>query len=199
MAGALPWILVGRALRPVERIRAQVDRISGSDLHLRVEEPPVDDEVGRLARTMNAMLGRVESSAERQAQFVSDASHELRSPLAALLAELEVARLHPETAKWPAVASAAIDDGLRLQRIVDDLLLLARSDENHLTPRHEAVDLDEVVLAEGARTSGPGRVAVELHGVAAARVAGDPDLLGRLVRNLAENAERHASHQVVWR
>ncbi len=193
VAGVAAWSLTGRALRPVERIRAQVAQISGGDLHQRITEPPVDDEVGRLARTMNRMLARIQSAADRQTQFVSDASHELRSPLAALLAELEVARGHPESADWPTVADAAMADGVRLQRIVEDLFLLARSDEDHLIPRHEQVDLDELALAEGERLRSRGRVEVDLRAVGATRVTGDRDLLSRLVRNLAENAERHAS------
>jgi heavy metal sensor kinase len=196
VVGVLVWWLVGWALRPVEAIRAQVAEISGGDLHRRVTEPPVDDEIGRLARTMNAMLGRIESSAERQARFVSDASHELRSPLAALLAQLEVARSHPTSADWQRVADVAIDDGRRLERIVNDLLLLARSDEGHLHPAHQRVDLDELVLAEAERLRGRGRVHVDIHAVGAGRVDGDRDLLQRVVRNLAENAERH-THRVV--
>lgn len=194
--GALAWVLAGRALRPVEDIRAQVAEISGGDLHRRVTEPPLDDEIGRLARTMNAMLGRIESAADRQSRFVSDASHELRSPLAALLAQLEVARAHPDSADWAAVADAAIEDGTRLHRIVDDLFLLARSDEGHLHPHQESVDLDELVLDEGGRLRTRHNVTVDLHAVSAGRVLGDRDLLRRVVRNLAENAERHAAGTV---
>ncbi|HLH29157.1 MAG TPA: ATP-binding protein, partial [Acidimicrobiales bacterium] len=196
VTGLVAWLLVARALEPVERIRSQVASISGGDLDQRVEEPPVDDEVGRLARTMNAMLARIEASAERQSQFVADASHELRSPLASLLAELEVARRHPESTDWPAVADSALEDGARLQRIVDDLLLLARSDEGHLHARLRPVDLDELAIAEGEELRGRGRVRVDLHRVGAARVHGDADLLRRLLRNLAENAERHAESVV---
>ena len=197
-AGFAAWFLTGRALRPVERIRGQVATISGGDLHQRVSEPPTDDEVGRLAQTMNAMLSRLQSASDRQAQFVADASHELRSPLAALLAELEVARDHPETADWGSVTNAAITDGVRLQRIIEDLLLLARSDEDHLVPRREQVDLDELALAEGARMLSRGQVRVDLHAVGAARLTGDRELLRRLVRNLADNAEHHASSTVAF-
>lgn len=196
LVGWLVWVLAGRALRPVEEIRAEVAEISGGDLHRRVSEPPLDDEVGRLARTMNAMLERLEGSAERQARFVSDASHELRSPLAALLAQLEVARAHPSSADWPTVADRAMEDGGRLQRIVDDLVLLARGDEGHLRPARDPVDLDELVLAEADRLRGRHRVEVDLRAVGAGRVLGDADLLRRVVRNLAENAERHARRQV---
>jgi len=81
---AVAWALVGRALRPVEAIRAEVEAIGGTTMHRRVPEPRSGDEVGRLARTMNAMLGRLETSAQRQRQFVSDASHELRSPVGSI-------------------------------------------------------------------------------------------------------------------
>ena len=198
VVGILVWWLVGWALQPVERIRAQVAEISGGDLHRRVTEPPVEDEIGRLARTMNAMLGRLESSADRQARFVSDASHELRSPLAALIAQLDVARSHPGSADWPRVAETAIEDGRRLERIVNDLLLLARSDEGHLHPAHERVDLDELVLAQAEQLRARGRVRTDIHAVGAGRVDGDRDLLQRVVRNLAENAERHAQGVVAF-
>jgi signal transduction histidine kinase len=196
LAGFLAWMLAGRALRPVEAVRVEVSEISGSDLQRRVVVPPVDDEVGRLVRTMNEMLSRIEAGDDRRKQFVSDASHELRSPLAALLAQVEVARAHPDLADWPAVAEAVLEDGTRLWKIVDDLLLLARSDEGHLRAGHESVDLDELVLAEGRRLAEHGRVSIDLSAVGAARVIGDPDQFSRVVRNLLENAERHATHLV---
>lgn len=198
VVGILVWWLVGWALRPVERIRAQVADISGGDLHRRVTEPPLDDEIGRLARTMNAMLGRLESSADRQARFVSDASHELRSPLAALMTQLDVARRHPASADWPRVADTAVDDGRRLERIVNDLLLLARSDEGQLRPAHDRIDLDELVLAQAEQLRARDRVRVDIHAVGAGRVLGDRDLLQRVVRNLADNAEGHAQRKVTF-
>ncbi|MGH9093141.1 MAG: histidine kinase dimerization/phospho-acceptor domain-containing protein, partial [Acidimicrobiales bacterium] len=161
LVGVLEWILVGRALRPVEAIRAEVADVTAGDLHRRVPEPPLDDEVGRLARTMNAMLARLEEGSDRQRQFVADASHELRSPLAGLLAEVEVARAHPGTADWAAVSDAVVEEGSRLSRIIDDLLLLARSDEGHLAPGRDPVDLDELVLADASRLRARGRVAVD--------------------------------------
>ncbi len=198
LVGVGEWVLAGRALRPVESIRAEVAEITAGDLHRRVPQPPIDDEIGRLARTMNAMLGRLEASADRQRQFVSDASHELRSPLAALLAQVEVARARPQAADWSAVADAVADEGARIWRVVDDLLLLARSDEGHLLPRRDAVDIDELVLADAARLRVQGKVHVDLTGVGAGRVAGDREQLQRVVRNLADNAERHASSAVTF-
>ncbi|MGP8059783.1 MAG: sensor histidine kinase [Acidimicrobiales bacterium] len=196
LAGAFAWILAGRALQPVEAIRAEVAEISGGDLHRRVPEPGFDDEISRLAATMNAMLERIEAANEAQRRFISDAAHELRSPLAGLLAQVDVARTHPNVADWTVVADHVIEDGTRLQRVVDDLLLLARSDEGHLVAGHDPVDLDELVLDEGQRMVARGRVAVDLRQVSAARVVGDREQLRRVVRNLVENAERHAASGV---
>jgi signal transduction histidine kinase len=194
----LVWILAGRAMRPVESIRREVSDISVSDLHRRVPVPPVDDEIARLASTMNAMLSRLEAATDRQRQFVSDASHELRSPLATVITVLEVARARPESADWPSVAATAEAEAGRLGQIVDNLLLLARSDEGQLVPGHEPVDLDELVLAEGERLRAQDRVTVDLRGVGAGRVLGDREQLGRVLRNLADNAERHAAGTVTF-
>jgi signal transduction histidine kinase len=194
----LVWILAGRAMRPVESIRREVSDISVSDLHRRVPVPPVDDEIARLASTMNAMLSRLEAATDRQRQFVSDASHELRSPLATVITVLEVARARPESADWPSVAATAEAEAGRLGQIVDNLLLLARSDEGQLVPGHEPVDLDELVLAEGERLRAQDRVTVDLRGLGAGRVLGDREQLGRVLRNLADNAERHAAGTVTF-
>ena len=130
LVAAVAYVLVGRALRPVEAIRAEVDAITGSTLHRRVSEPPTDDEIGRLARTMNAMLDRLDTAATRQRQFVADASHELRSPVAAIRTGLEVARRKADRANWPAVADTALAEESKLEALLDDLLLLANHDEN---------------------------------------------------------------------
>jgi signal transduction histidine kinase len=198
VSAVLVWILAGRAMRPVESIRREVSDISVSDLHRRVPVPPVDDEIARLASTMNAMLSRLEAATDRQRQFVSDASHELRSPLATVITVLEVARARPESADWPSVAATAEAEAGRLGQIVNNLLLLARSDEGQLVPGHEPVDLDELVLAEGERLRAQDRVAVDLRGVGAGRVLGDREQLGRVLRNLADNAERHAAGTVTF-
>ena len=95
----------------------------------RVPEPATDDEVGRLARTMNAMLARLETSAHKQRQFVSDASHELRSPLASIRTNLEVALRNPDRADWPEVAQRALAEDVRMEDTVSELLDLARLDE----------------------------------------------------------------------
>jgi len=107
LSAAAVWLIVGRALKPVERIRRAVTEITSVDLTRRVPEPTTDDEIRRLANTMNDMLGRLDEAARRQRRFVSDASHELRSPLAAIRTTLEVALAHPDKAPWPTIVARA--------------------------------------------------------------------------------------------
>jgi signal transduction histidine kinase len=197
LAAALTWFVVGRALRPVDAIRAEVDAIGARDLHRRVPEPRTGDEIDRLARTMNAMLERVEIASERQRRFVADASHELRSPLTSIRAQLEVGLTHPERVERDAEQRALLDETMRLQRLVDDLLVLATADEPTSAPSHEIVDLDDVVLAEVRRLRVRGAVQIDAHGVSAAQVEGDRDALTRVVRNLLDNAERYAASTVI--
>ncbi|MDQ1466600.1 MAG: hypothetical protein QOH10_1015 [Actinomycetota bacterium] len=193
LVGLVAWILVGRALRPVEAIRAQVDEISATTMFRRVPVPNTDDEVARLARTMNTMLDRLERASARQRAFVSDASHELRSPVSTIRAELEVASADAEHADWPEVAKRTLGETDRLSRLVDDLLALARLDEAQGPPRRRPVDLDDLVLEEGSRTH---RVPVSTAGVSAGRVSGDERQLAQVVRNLVDNAQRHAESRV---
>ncbi|MDQ3943917.1 MAG: ATP-binding protein [Actinomycetota bacterium] len=196
LAGMAVWMLVGRALRPVEGIRRQVAEISEAALDRRVPEPPHDDEVGRLARTMNAMLGRLQRSAERQGRFVADASHELRSPLAATRTTLEVALAHPGSTTWEAAAGDVLAETERMERLVDDLLFLARGDEGQLRAAPGPVDLDDIIGAEANRTRARGRVGIDTSDVGAAQVRGVGAHLERVVRNLLENAEIHARSAV---
>jgi signal transduction histidine kinase len=198
LAGLLVWLLVGRSLRPVEVIRSQVAAISNTaQLDRRVGEPPINDEVGRLAQTMNAMLDRLHRSAERQRRFVADASHELRSPLASSRAQLEVALSHPDPATWEALAGDLLAENQRMERLVNDLLFLARNEERPiLLAAAGPLDLDDIVLAEAGRLRQRGQVQVDISRVSAGRVSGVGDHLTRVVRNLVENAERHAAGQV---
>jgi signal transduction histidine kinase len=193
LVGLLVWVLVGRALRPVEAIRAQVDEITATTMYRRVPVPNTDDEVARLATTMNGMLDRLEQASARQRAFVSDASHELRSPVSTIRTELEVASADAGHADWPEMARRTLGETERLSRLVDDLLALARLDEAQGPPRRVPVDLDDLVLEEGTRTH---RVPVSTAGVSAGRVNGDERQLAQVVRNLVDNAQRHATSQV---
>ena len=191
------WVVVGRALAPVDRMRAQVDAIGAHELDRRVETPPADDEIARLARTLNRMLARLEASHARQRQFVADTSHELRSPIASIREQAEVALAHPGRIEIEPLAASVHADALRLQALVDDLLLLARADEQTLELRSRPVDLDDAVFAEARsmrRATGP---EIDVSAVSAARVIGDEASLRRVVRNLLENATRSASRDVV--
>ena len=185
VVGAATYFFAGRALRPVEAIRAQVASMSEKDLAERVPVPVARDEVGRLAETMNAMIARLESAQKVQRRFVADASHELRSPLATIGAGLELLQDSD-----PGTVRTLRGETERLGRLVDDLLLLARADERGLQPRRDEVDLDELVEAERSRPYDDG-VRTEVR-TAPVRVVGDRGQLVRVLRNLVDNAHRQA-------
>ncbi|MEU4980909.1 HAMP domain-containing sensor histidine kinase [Streptomyces sp. NPDC021969] len=178
------WLVTRRALRPVEGIRREMAAITASeDLARRVPVPGTHDEVARLATTTNETLAALESSVERQRGFVADASHELRSPIASLRTQLEVAAAHPELLDL----EGAVADTVRLQRLAADLLLLARLDAGE-RPADARVD-----LAALAREAAEGRTGVRVRGdEGAVSVAGSRGQLGRVLANLLDNAERHA-------
>ncbi len=190
------WKVVGRALSPVEAIRREVDAISAGELYRRVPEPIARDEIARLAATMNGMLGRLERSQARQRRFVSDASHELRSPLASIRQHAEVALAHPDRVTVGELAETVLAEDLRVQGLVDDMLLLARADEETLVAAEETVDLDDVVLAEAGRLAATTRLIVDQGGISAGRVRGDALQLQRMTRNLLDNAARHARDRI---
>lgn len=194
VAGSV-FFVVGRTLRPVEAIRRRVASISSTDLGSRVPVPAADDEISRLASTMNAMLDRLQDAQSAQRRFVADASHELRSPLAALRATVDVARQHPDSVSWHDAAEGAIAETDRLDQLVDDLLLLANTDERGFAGERRDVDLDDVIATERDRLRGLGRLRVESH-ISTVRVIGDRRQLERLVRNLCDNAARAATSTV---
>jgi signal transduction histidine kinase len=189
------WFMVGRTLRPVEDIRAEVASISHRRLDRRVPIPPTNDEIGRLALTMNEMLGRLEDASNRQRDFVGNASHELQSPLASFRTQLEVAAAHPKGVDWPSLARDLLADGNRMEGLVQDLLFLAREDAE--APRSTTpVDLDDVVLEEVTRLRTTCSVDVHVEGVSAAPLPGHHEDLARLVRNLLDNACAYASSRI---
>lgn len=189
------WLLVGRALQPVEAVRSQAAVIPGTDLTRRLRPPGAKDELARLTATFNELLARIENASAQQRRFVADAAHELRSPIATLRTQLEVTGRG--AAQEPGLSSAIpglIGDVDRLSHLVDDLLALARLDAQPAQHR-QVVDLDDIVLdqARAVRHRGP---AVDVTGVSAGRVTGDLSALTRVVRNLLDNATRHAARTV---
>ena len=196
--GLLVWWLVGRTLAPVEAIRAEVAHIGGSDRSRRVPVPPGDDEVARLARTMNDMLERIDDVSHRQQQFLADASHELRSPLTRMRAELEVDLAHQGDADLLATHRSVLEEAVGLQRLAEDLLLVAREDAGAGPVGEELVALDELVGQVARRLPAGDGVRFDLTEVEPAQVRGDRDALARALSNLADNAIRHAATTVWW-
>ena len=192
LVGAATFLFVGRTLRPVEAMRRQAASITSRNLHTRLPVPAADDEVAALAETMNTMLDRIESAAAAQRRFAADASHELRSPLATIQANADLL-LSADLAEPPARSVARIQrESARMARLVADLLLLARVDDQDLRLRREDVDLDDLVYAERERAALE-HPELRLDGVVEpARVLGDVDSLQRVLRNLVDNAARHA-------
>lgn len=194
VVGSATFLLVGRTLRPVEAIRRRVADIDGAQVGQRVPVPAACDEVGRLAGTMNDMLERLDAAASAQRRFVSDASHELRSPLTTVRTNLEVAQVHPDLTDWNRLTQIVLEETGRMQTLVSDMLLLARSDERGLQLRLSDVDLDDLCQAEAERLRAGGTKVVTA--IAPVRVHGDTDRLARVLRNLADNAARHARSTV---
>lgn len=186
---------VGRSLKPIENIRRQAATI-GSDPSQRVPVPRSHDEVSRLAVTVNHMLDLLEASALKQTRFIGDASHELRSPLATLRAQVDVA-LNPLTRSDALTTLRLVQvQAVRMSSLIDDLLFLAHTDEGRHRDDLEVLDLDEIVIDEFHRMEELGLVAVRLEGVQAVRTAGRRRDLARLVRNIGDNAVRHARSTV---
>lgn len=196
LLAAVIWLVVDRALAPVDRIRARVDAIGPADLGVRVDVPATGDEVARLASTMNRMLGRLDAAATAQRRFISDASHELRSPLASIRQHAEVARAHPDRLSGAELAEVVLAEGIRLQDLVDQLLVLARLEETGGAITRRPVDLDDLALAEARRLRDTTGLTIDTTRVGAGRVEGDERLLSRVLRNLADNAARHARNRV---
>jgi signal transduction histidine kinase len=194
VAGTSYW-LTGLALAPVEVMRRRVAGISATDPAVRVPVPPSRDEVAQLATTMNAMLQRLADSADAQRRFVADASHELRSPLASIRAAHEIAAVHPQASDFPTLNTDVLAEVSRLERLVNDLLFLARSDEDGARPQIEEVDLDDLVADEAHRLGRTTGLHIGLEGPPV-RVAGDRNQLTRALRNLVDNAARHATDHI---
>ena len=195
LLGAVVWWLVGRTLQPVEAIRTEVATIGATELDRRVPAPDTDDEIARLASTMNAMLDRLEEAVRQQQRFVADASHELRSPLTRIRTEVEVALADNGHDDSAAILDSVLEETGELHRLVADLFHLARSDAGMTSSRREVVDLDDLVFREARRLRADG-YQVDIDRLSAAQVSGDAYQLTRVVRNLLDNAARHANQLV---
>lgn len=189
------YAIVGRALAPVEAIRRRVADVSTADQDARVPVPDSQDEIALLAETMNSMLTRLQAAAQAQHRFVADASHELRTPLATIRTTTELSTLHPEAMDRDRATELVLTETRRLERLVSDLLLLARSDERGLIMHSEDVDLDDIVTGEIARLRNDSSVRVMVD-VVSVKVHGDAQHLLRAVRNLMDNASRFATTTV---
>ena len=201
------WLVTGYTLRPIAELRRGAAEVTQTGLPRDLPVPLARDEVRSLAVTLNDMLGRLADAQQRQRDLVSDTAHELRSPIASIRAQLEVALDHPDGVDWPETARDVHADTLRLARLTEDLLLLARLDGQHL--RRRPTDLSALCESVAARyttarvpmrytaASMPVRAeAVPADEGAPCVVAGDPDALSRLLVNLLDNAVRHAASQV---
>ncbi len=195
LAALAGFKVTGRALGPIDRIRARAEAIGTDDLGQRLPEPPAEDEVRRLARTLNAMLERLQAGLLRERSFVADASHELRTPLASLTAELELAQ-HPgrSPAELRDAITSAAEETQRLSRLAEDLLTVARSDAGHLPLHLEPVEVEALASRVVARAAGRGDVGVTID--AGLRVRADPLRLEQALGNLLDNALRHGAPPV---
>lgn len=189
------WIVVGRALRPVEAMRSEVQRITSEQLDRRVPAPATNDEIGKLASTLNDMLDRLEEASSSQRRFVADASHELRTPIANIRVAMEVASAHPDRVSWIDVAADVLEQNARMERMTDDLLLLGRTGATSVPLRLGPVDIADLVTAELSREVPADRRLVAIE-VAEVTVTGDREQLARMLSNLVDNALRHAQRQV---
>ncbi len=205
VVGALTlWFVTGRSLRPAVRLRDDLDGIvrlgpSGTTddgSPTRVTEPGTADEIDDLAATLNDVLGRLERQSEARRQFVADASHELKSPVANARILIETAPPAPAASADVELRARLLTELDRLQSLVDDLLFLARTDET--TPSvPEPFDLDDVAFDEAERAAIRTGLRIDASGIQPARVVADRGEVARAVRNLVENAVRHGRTRVV--
>jgi signal transduction histidine kinase len=211
LAGA-SWLIAGSTLRPITELRRGAQDVTRTGRPRALPVPEARDEVRNLALTLNDMLSRLGAAQERQRGLLSDTAHELRSPIASIRAQLEVALDHPDSQDWEQTAGDVLTDTMRLARLAEDLLALARLDEARLdearpgearpdearpdgrTARRR-VDLAGLVREEVGRYA-EARVPVRLAGTGPAEVTGDPDGLRRMLSNLIDNAARYARSQV---
>ena len=195
LAGTGGWLLARRALRPVDQMTTTARRIEAEHLAQRLDGAEVDDELGRLARTLNEMLARLEATFAQVRRFSADASHELRTPLTVMKGEIEVALRSPrDPAEYQRVLESALEEVESMTRLVDDLLLLSRADAGALRWEAEPVELDRLVeeVAKEGEILGRGKqVRVKILGLEPLIAQGDSQRLKQLLRNLVDNGVKY--------
>lgn len=194
--GIVVWVVVGRALRPVDGMARAVGAMGDRELDARVTRPGTGDELDRLADTLNDLLARLDDAVARERRFVSDASHELRTPITGVRALLEtepgdLAGVRSSRAE----ALAAVD---ALADLVDELLTLAKADETGSGPRGGPVDLDDLVLAQARSLEHTTNLRIDTTEVSGGQVRGRDTDIGRVVENLAANAARYAVSTIAF-
>ena len=195
LAGTGGWLLARRALRPVDQMTTTARRIEAEHLGKRLDGAEVDDELGRLARTLNEMLARLEAAFAQVRRFSADASHELRTPLTVMKGEIEVALRSPrDPAEYQRVLESGLEEVESMTRLVDDLLLLSRADAGALRWEAGPVELDRLVeeVAKEGEILGRGKqVRVKILGLEPLIVQGDGQRLKQLLRNLVDNGVKY--------
>jgi signal transduction histidine kinase len=194
LAAWLVWRVVSRALAPVDAMRTEVDRIEAEDLSGRVEPGSSDDEIANLGLTLNRMLDRLEEASARQQLFAAAASHELRSPLSTIRTELEVGLAYPDRTEWAKVAEDSLIEVARLEELTRDLRTLTRS-RSMRAQNAVPVELSALVAGEVALRRPP-RAVTYHSAIERATIVGDADAVVQVVRNLFDNAERHATTEI---
>jgi signal transduction histidine kinase len=194
LAGVVGWVVAGAALRPVERMRLEAEAVSGAEPGRRLSVPAAQDELARLAGSLNRMLDRLEQAMETERRFVDDASHELRTPLTNLRAELELALRRARTPdELSAALHSAAEESEHLTRLAEDLLVLARSDRGRLAVAREPVDtaglLRETAASFRGRAEQAG-IALSVRATPGRPVSVDPVRLRQAVGTLIDNALR---------
>ncbi|MER6769244.1 HAMP domain-containing sensor histidine kinase [Streptomyces bacillaris] len=186
------WWIAGRVLRPVHAMTAKARSLSERTLHERIASSGPDDELKELGETLDALLARLEKAFDSQRRFIANASHELRTPLATQRAAIQVGLDNPGPDDLVRTRQTLLDTNRRSERLIEGLLVLARSERGLAADEREDVRFDRVVAEEtarrpGARAEGPGRPAVSVD-VAPCPVRGNRLLLSQLVSNLLANA-----------
>ena len=200
VASLAGYVLAAAALRPVEAMRRRAQEISAATAGRRLPIPRSEDEIARLARTLNEMLERLEAGLERERRFVAEASHELRTPLSLLRTELELAARRPRPVEeLRAAIASAVEEADRLSVLADDLLVLARSDEGELRLAPSELSVRELLATVSGRFASRARAegrSLEVDAPADVRLVGDRKRLERALGNLVDNALRHGAGTV---